>query len=404
MSERYSMEQKLYRYRWVMVGIFWFLIFAYGANWFALSPMLKTFEADFGIASWESHLLISLIGMFVIFFAWPAGSLIDKKGPKISITIGAVFMAIGFGIRPWMLDSFTMLMGSSIIAGIGLAWILVAMAPQILRWFPHTHAGLPVGIAASGLFIGFGTGSLVVPLIAPNATVPEDYYMSFLLFGIIAVIAFFIWVVVAKDHPETPPEERIQVEKMKFAEGMRQALTSKNAYVYPLIGFLIVGITLVISAFLHQLYPGKDGGYIAGLLLYGCAIGAFFAPFVMKKIGLKKVTLSVIIGAILFWIIIFYLNIYSDATWLLIVPVAFLFGVCFQASWPLALYCQETETGVSEANVGIAASLYISISNIGAAVLPVVFPILFPDTFTNFIAILVCLFICLVLWGVIRRK
>ena len=402
--ERYSMEYQLYRYRWIMIAIFWFLIFAYGANWFALSPMLKTFEADFTIPSWESHLLISLIGMFVIFFAWPAGSLIDKKGPKISITIGSLFMAIGFGVRPWMLNSFALLMVSSIIAGIGLAWILVAMAPQILRWFPHTQAGLPVGIAASGLFIGFGTGSLVVPLIAPNATVSKDYYMSFLLFGLLAVIAFFIWVVLAKDHPETPPEERISIDKMKFVEGMKHALTSKNAYLYPFIGFLIVGITLVISAFLHQLYPGRDGGYIAGMLLYGCAFGAFFAPFVMKKVGLKKVTLSVLAGAILFWLIIFYLNISYDANWLLIVPIAFLFGVCFQASWPLALYSQETEEGVNEANVGIAASLYISISNIGAAVLPVVFPLLFPDSLTNFIAITIGLLICLLIWGVVKRK
>jgi len=398
------MEQKLYRYRWVMVGIFWFLIFAYGANWFALSPMLKTFEADFSIPSWESHLLISLIGMFVIFFAWPAGSLIDKKGPKISITIGALFMAIGFGIRPWMLNSFTLLMVSSIIAGIGLAWILVAMAPQMLRWFPHKQAGLPVGIAASGLFIGFGTGSLVVPLIAPNATVPEDYYTSFLLFSIVAVIAFLIWVVGAKDHPTTPPEERLKVEKMKFAEGMKHVLASKNAYLYPFIGFFIVGITLVISAFLHQLYPGKDGGYIAGLLLYGCAIGAFFAPFVMRKVGLKKVTLSVLFGAMIFWLIIFYLNNYYVASWLLVVPIAFLFGVCFQASWPLALYCQETEDGVSEANVGIAASLYISISNIGAAVLPVVFPVLFPNNFTQFVAIFICLFVCLLIWAVVKKR
>jgi VIT1/CCC1 family predicted Fe2+/Mn2+ transporter len=86
------------------------------------------------------------------------------------------------------------------------------------------------------------------------------------------------------------------------------------------------------------------------------------------------------------------------------VPIAFLFGVCFQASWPLALYSQETEEGVNEANVGIAASLYISISNIGAAVLPVVFPLLFPDSLTNFIAITIGLLICLLIWGVVKRK
>jgi hypothetical protein len=42
-------------------------------------------------------------------------------------------MAIGFGVRPWLLDSFYALLLSSVIAGIGLAWILVAMAPQMFR-------------------------------------------------------------------------------------------------------------------------------------------------------------------------------------------------------------------------------------------------------------------------------
>jgi MFS family permease len=397
------MEYKLHRYRWAVVGIFWLVIFAYGANWFALSPMLKTFEGSFNIPSWQSHLLLSLIGMFVIFFAWPAGTLIDRRGPKISISIGALFMALGFGLRPWLLDSFVNMLLSSIIAGIGLAWILVALAPQMLRWFPQKHASLPVGIAASGLFIGFGTGSLVMPLI-PDSAGTAPGYNGFLMFGLLAVITFFLWLVIAKDHPATPPEERVKVEKMRFAEGMKHVFHSKNAYIYPFIGFFIVGITLVISAFLHQLYPGQDGGYIAGLLLYGCAIGAFGAPFVAKKIGLKKVTVSVVIGAIIFWMIVFLLNYSYNASWLLIIPIAFLFGVCFQASWPLALYSQETEEGVTESNVGIAASLYVSISNIGAAVLPVIFPLLFQDVVQNFIAILVSLIICVLLWLLVKRK
>ena len=125
----------------------------------------------------------------------------------------------------------------------------------------------------------------------------------------------------------------------------------------------------------------KNGGYIAGLLLYGCALGAFVAPFLRKKIWVKKS------NTFCYWRS-YYLLAYSyfcftnymmyHCSWMLMILVAFLFGVCFQASWPLALYSQETEEGVTEANVGIAASLYISISNIGAAVLPVIFPILIP--------------------------
>jgi MFS family permease len=395
------MEHKLYGYRWVVVGLFWFVIFAYGANWFAISPMLKTFETQFSIPDWEAHLLISLIGMFVIFFAWPAGSLIDKKGPKLSISIGALFMALGFGIRPWLLNSFETLLLSSVIAGIGLAWILVALAPQMFRWFPSKQAGLPIGIGASGLFIGFGTGSLLMPLLTPDKSTAQ-VFNGFLTFAIIAVMAFILWLIIAKDHPATPPEERVKVEKMNFAQGMKQVLSSKNAYLYPFIGFLIVGITLVISAFIHALYPSKEGGYIAGVLLYGCAFGAFIAPYMAKKYGLKIVTLTVVGGSLVFWLILFGFYQY-DITWLLFVLVAFVFGACFQASWPLALYSQETEKGVSDANVGIAASLYISISNIGAAVLPIIFPILFPTQIATFIAILVGLFICFFLWTTTKK-
>ena len=405
------MEQKLYRYRWVIVSIFWFVIFAYGANWFALSPMLGEFKTTFGITNtWQTPLLLSLIGMFVIFFAWPAGTLTDRKGPKLSISIGALFMAIGFGIRPWLLDSFYSLLVSSIIAGIGLAWILVAMAPQMLRWFPHTHASLPVGIAASGLFIGFGTGSLCMPLLVSMTT----KFNSFLVFGILAIVACIIWIVFARDSPKTPPEERKKVQVMGFIEGIKHVFHSKNAYLYPIVGFFIVGITLVISHFIPTLYSSdatlkKQGGYIAGFLLYGCALGAFTAPFAAKKYGIRKITLSVIAGAMILWLVLFFLfytNSYdvTAINWILIVFIAFLFGVCFQASWPLALYSQETEEGVSEANVGIAASVYISISNIGAAVLPVIFPILFPDNSTHFIAIFVGLLMCLLIWSVVKRK
>jgi len=398
------MEHRVYRYRWAIVGAFWLVMFAFGANWFALSPMLTHFETQFNVQAWESHLLISLIGMFVILLAWPAGSLIDKNGPKLSTTIGAFFMMVGFGLRPFLLDSFPRLLLSSIIAGIGLAWILVALAPQMLRWFPKKAASLAVGIASSGLFIGFGTGSLFMPLLVPTSIQrTSDMFNGFLIFGILAIVAFFIWILVAKDHPPQPPENRLEVEKMKFYEGVKHVLDSKNAYVYPIVGFFIVGMTLVVTAFMNQLYPGKEGGYIAGLLLYGCAIGAFEAPFILKRIGLKKLTIATVLGAIIFWLMMLASNSYG-VSWLFIVLMAFLFGFCLEASWPLALYCQETEEGVSEANVGIAASLYISISNIGAAVLPVLFPLLFKTNLLNFIAILGGLIFCVALWAVVKRK
>ena len=184
---------------------------------------------------------------------------------------------------------------------------------------------------------------------------------------------------------------------------MKQVFSSKNAYVFPVIGFIIVGLTLVISAFIHFLYPNEIGGYTSGLLLYGCAVGAFSAPFLVKKYSLKRVAMFFVTGAAVFWLIMFTL--YDlGFSWFFITLTAFLFGLCFQATWPLALFSQETEKGVTEANVGIAASLYISISNIGAATLPVVFGLIFANKIYTFTLILIGIIICVALWGVVKRK
>lgn len=391
-------EYKLYRYRWVMVALFWFLMFAYGSNWFALSPMLTTFEKEFSIETWQSHLLLSIIGLFVIFFAWPAGNLIDKKGTKLSASIGAFFMLLGFGLRPWLLGSFSTLLLSSVIAGIGLAWILVALAPQMLRWFPREQASLPVGIASSGLFIGFGTGALSMPFLVGFFS--ES--IAFLVFSIIALLAFILWIGLAKDCPPTPPEQRQEVKKVRFSEGIKDIFTSRNAFFYPAIGFIIVGATLASSAFIHFLYPGEKGGLIGGGLLYGCAAGAFLVPFAAKKHGIRKISLLVAILSLLFWLGIYFVYSYSFS-WYLCILLAFLFGFTFQASWPLALYCQETEKGVTEANEGIASGLYISLSNIGAATLPVAFGYIQKNISLSFSALSLCIALLLLLWALVRR-
>jgi len=139
------------------------------------------------------------------------------------------------------------------------------------------------------------------------------------------------------------------------------------------------------------------------MLLYGCALGAFIAPFATKKIRIKTVSLVVLAGTLVFWVLLYALFT-VNISWLLLVLVAFLFGFCLQASWPLALYCQETEQGVSQANIGVSASLYISVSNIGAALLPVLFPLLFPAQLSTVVAVLAGLIITFVLWAVIKRK
>jgi len=379
--------------KWAVLASFWLLIFSYGSNWFAVAPLLKDLEEIYDVGGAESHLLLSIIGLFVIFFAWPAGSLVDKKGPRMSAIIGALFMVLGFGGRVFFNESYLQLLLCTSIAGIGLAWILVALAPQMIQWFEE-KASLTIGLTSSGLFIGFGTASFLSPYIKEAYDITSVYEF----FAILCLISFIVYLILGKD------KGKIEREKISFKEGIKSIFSSKNAIVYPLVGFFIVGTTLSASALLPKWLAEYgleeiEGGKVISLMLFGCALGAFSFPYVASKYGVRKTTVLVALLSIIFWLPFFLeLTIYAYLC------IAFLFGMFLQASWPIALHCQETEKGVNEKNEGIAASLYISISNIGGAILPVIIGKIVDISAKNaFISIIIFLVILLLLWSVVKR-
>ena len=381
------------KYKWAVLASLWMLIFAYGANWFAVAPLLKDLEGVYGIGGAESHLLLSVIGLFVVFFAWPAGSLVDKKGPRSSALIGAVLMVLGFAGRIWLNGSYAEILLSTSVAGAGLAWILVALAPQMIQWF-EDKASFAIGLASSGLFIGFGTASLVSPYLKESYGIKAVYEF----FAVLGIISFLVYLALGKD------KGGIKKESMKFSEGIKSVLSSRNALLYSLIGFFIVGSTLSASALLPKLMADTglnevEGGNIISIMLFGAALGAFLFPGIAQKHGVKKSSAAVALLSIIFWLL-FHLN----APFIAYLSIAFLFGIFLEASWPVALHCQETEKGVNEKNVGIAASLYISVSNVGGAILPVIIGKVADSSLQNaFVLLLGYLIIFLILWAAVKK-
>jgi len=381
------------KYKWAIMVAFWLLIFSYGASWFAVAPIIPNIETHYldqfskEMQHTLSHLLLSIIGLFVVFFAWPAGHVVDKKGAKYSALIGSIFMLIGFGGRACLLSSYWHLLFATIIAGFGLAWILVSLAPMMIQWFEE-KASLAIGITSSGLFLGFSFGSILSPYLFSK----YGFDGVFKFFAVLVTISFLIWAIVGKDR------RKVEIERVSFKEGIKQIMVSRNALLYPLIGFFIVGSTLSASALIPSLLKNMniDIGMVIAAMLLGSAIGAFSFPYLAHKYGVKKISLSVMLLALILWILFYVSPSY------LIIPVSFLFGIFLQASWPIALHSQETEKGVTKENEGIASSLFISISNIGGAVLPVVTGYMEANPMMAFASIFVYILICLLIWALVK--
>jgi FLVCR family feline leukemia virus subgroup C receptor-related protein len=396
------MEYKLYRYRWVVLATFWFVMFTYGASWFATAPLLSHFVEDFSISNATAAWLLSIIGLLVVFLAFPAGYLVDRKGPRVCTVLGTFFAVVGFGIRPWMIHSYGTMLLSSIIAGFGLAEIMVSLAPVMLRWFPKKNASTSIGIASSGLFVGFGTGSLLSPVLVESFSIQKMY----MFYSMLCVMAFIIWVVLGKDKPETPPEKIEKISKVGIVDGIKAITNTKLSYIYPLIGFMITGITITVSHFIpHFLeeflsFSGFKLGLTTGLIFFGCAIGAFFCPVLASKNKGKNIGFVTILFATILWFVLFK----TPAG--LVFVVCFIFGFFLQGSWPIALSMQETEKGVNPSNEGVAAGMYMVGSNVGAALIPVAVGFASDNAGLKGGAIMTFVFfvVCCILWFVVFLK
>ena len=142
-----------------------------------------------------------------------------------------------------------------------------------------------------------------------------------------------------------------------------------------------------------------EKGLVISVMLSGAAIGAFLFPYIAYKYGVKKIALFTVALSIILWLAFYLISSHS-----LLLLISFLFGVFIEASWPIALHSQEIEPGVTKENEGIASSLYISISNVGGAILPVLIGYIEKSIKLAFIGIMIYLILCLSLWVIIKKN
>ena len=135
---------------------------------FGIRLSFAVFFAEFvSTEGWSSEAAAGIFSVSMLVFAFgstPAGILLDRFGPRIVFSVGALLLAIGLFLssRATSLEQLTISYG--VVAGSGMAIIgLGAVAANIAAWVPANQRGRAIGAA----FAGTGLGSLLfVPFVA----------------------------------------------------------------------------------------------------------------------------------------------------------------------------------------------------------------------------------------------
>lgn len=162
-------------------------------------------SAEFGIDHLHLGWIFSafLIGYAV--FQVPAGLLVRRFGPQLSLT----FAAVGWGI----FSIFTAAVPSRsryalallVFARFALGASESAMFPSatlfVARWIPSNERGVANGI----IFSGIGIGSGLTPPLVTAIMLNHGWRSSFYLSAIIGSIAGIVWYLIARNSPEAHP-------------------------------------------------------------------------------------------------------------------------------------------------------------------------------------------------------
>ncbi len=318
--------------------------------WVLLGPLAVQIATDLNLTPAQKGLMVATPVLAGALLRIVMGVLVDQIKPKNAGTIGQVIVIASLLIA-WLhgLQTFqhTLLLG----IGLGFAGAAFAVAlPLASRWYPPEHQGTALGIAGAG-----NSGTVFAALFAPGLAVAYGWNNVFGLALIPLGIALAVYMIFAKDSPDTPPAKSLSQYLVILKD--KDAWWFMFFYSVTFGGF--VGLASSLTIYFNDLY--SLGPVVAGYCTAACVFaGSLVRPIggmIADRIGGIRTLLTMYaIAAILLVVMSFGQPTYQLAL-AIIVPVMAVLGMGNGAVFQLVPQRFRKEIGVMTGLVGMAGGV-----------------------------------------------
>lgn len=216
---------------------------------------------------------IFFLGMSAAFF----GPFVEKKGPRKSALVAAIFFStglIGAGVAVSVESLPLFLLFYGAVGGMGLGFGYISPVSTLVKWFPDRR-GLATGMAV----FGFGAGALIASPVAAKLIEVVGISTTFFILG----ITYLILMVSGALYIERPPKDwqpqakamKETKQKVSVKEDLAQ-LTAKEAVKTKRFWMLWVMMFINISV---------------GIMLISVA-----SPMAQEKVGMTAIAAASMVG------------------------------------------------------------------------------------------------------------
>ncbi len=246
--------------------------------WVLLGPLAVQIAADLQLTPAQKGLMVATPVLAGALLRFVMGVLVDHLKPKKAGLIGQVIV-ISALTAAWLLGIHTYQQALLLGIGLGFAGAAFAVAlPLASRWYPPQHQGAAMGIAGAG-----NSGTVFAALFAPTLALWYGWNNVFGLALIPLAIALVVYVLLAKDAPESAPP--------KTMAQYLGVLKDKDAwwfmFFYSVTFGGFVGLAQSLTIYFNDMYglPAVTAGYFTAACVFAGSVMRPLGGFIADRIG-----------------------------------------------------------------------------------------------------------------------
>ncbi|MGD0725147.1 MAG: MFS transporter [Spirochaetia bacterium] len=280
---------RTYGYRWVILAVFMFIAALNQGLWITFAPITSD-AMKFYAASDIAIGLLSMVFMVVyILLFLPAAWLIDTWGFRKTVSLGAILTAVFAMTRGIFADNFALVFVSQVGIAIGQPLILGAITKLGARWFLSDERATAAGLGTLAIYLGILASLILTPLLMGSYGMKGMLLMA----GALSCAAAILFILVAREHPPTPPGPAGHDERTLMFDGLKSMIRQKDFILLLVIFFIGLGMFNGITTWIEEIvgprgFSTAQAGLAGGLMLIGGVVGAVVIPLVSDSTRRRK--------------------------------------------------------------------------------------------------------------------
>ena len=365
---------------WSIIFGLWLIYFSFGYAVSSIAPIVPYITNDLNISYKQMGLILGAWQFTYMFFALPAGFILDKYGLKISIFIAAMIITLSLVSRGLSNNFYQMWLAVALF-GIGGPLISVGVPKASSLWKSQKKRTISMGSLFTGPMFGgivslSTMNSILMPLLNSN------WKLVYFFYSLTPFISGLIWLIIINNKPILNIQKDAILNISRSISEFKLIITKKRFLIILILGtsamFLVHGVPGWIPKILFS--KGISIGLASLLATIPIVIGIISALTVPRFTNNDT---RIKILALLFINAAFSLLLLQSNNLMIFIIGLFFLGISTGSLIAIILNHLSETKDISYNNIGIAGGLFFSIIEIGGVLGPFFIGLIY-DLYNNF--------------------